>query len=157
MSRGILMSLLGQLKQTAQAAGRQEPGEVLDSIDIRFCSDGEVIIKEGSRETDIFKLVSTEQGLQVSRGGKEIGVILTPGEFFGEMASVLKQERSATITSRGESVVQVYSAEHIQDMIEEHPEVARRMIGTLAKRLSQAIRKITELQRELEANTRSGS
>jgi CRP-like cAMP-binding protein len=73
------------------------------------------------------------------------------------MASVLKQERSATITSRGESVVQVYSAEHIQDMIEEHPEVARRMIGTLAKRLSQAIRKITELQRELEANTRSGS
>ncbi len=157
MSRGILMSLLGQLKQTAQAAGREEPGEVLDSIDIRFCSDGEVIIKEGSRETDIFKLVSTEQGLQVSRGGKEIGVILNPGEFFGEMASVLNQERSATITSRGESVVQVYSAEHIQDMIEEHPEVARRMIGTLAKRLSQAIRKITKLQKELEANTRSGS
>ena len=69
------------------------------------------------------------------------------------MASVLKQKRSATIISKGSSVVQVYSADNIQDMIEEHPEIAKRIISTLAKRLSQASKKITTLQRELESST----
>jgi CRP-like cAMP-binding protein len=76
---------------------------------------------------------------------------MNPGEFFGEMASVLNQERSATITSKGNSAVQIYSAEHIEDMIEEHPEIAKKMISTLAKRLSQATKKIARLQKELES------
>ncbi len=158
MSRGILKSLLLQLAQTIQSAIRDEArGATAGSIDVRFFGDGEVIIKEGVKETDIFKLVSTEQGLVVSRGGREVGQILTPGEFFGEMASILNQERSATISSKGNSVVQVYSAEHIQDMIEEHPEIAKKMISALAQRLAQATEKITKLQEESEVCTRSES
>ena len=71
------------------------------------------------------------------------------------MASVLQQPRSATITSKGGSVVQVYSADNIQDMIEDHPEIAKKIISTLAKRLSQAIKKISKLQEELEGNPRT--
>jgi CRP-like cAMP-binding protein len=151
MGRGILLSLLGQLTQTIQSAVREEAGAKSENIDIRFYGDNEVIISEGVRETDIYKLVSTEQGLVVSKSGREIGRIMNPGEFFGEMASVLNQERSATITSKGNSAVQIYSAEHIEDMIEEHPEIAKKMISTLAKRLSQATKKIARLQKELES------
>lgn len=153
MNKGILASLLRQLAQTVQAAVREEAETKPENIDVRFYGDNEVIIREGASETDIFKLISTEEGLVVLKGGKEIGRITTPGEFFGEMASVLKQERSATIISKGSSVVQVYSADNIQDMIEEHPEIAKRIISTLAKRLSQASKKITTLQRELESST----
>jgi CRP-like cAMP-binding protein len=71
------------------------------------------------------------------------------------MASVLNKVRSATIISKGSSVVQVYSADNIQDMIEEHPEIAKRIIRTLAKRLSQATKEITRLKKELETNTRT--
>lgn len=155
MSRGILASLLGQLTQTIQAAASQESEVKPENIDIRFYGDNEVIIEEGAKETDIFKLISTEQGLLVSKGGKEVGRIISPGEFFGEMASVLQQERSATITSKGSSVVQVYSADNIQDMIEEHPEIAKRIISALAKRLSQATKKISRLQKELEGSPRT--
>ncbi len=157
MSRRILLSLLGQMTQTIQSAVREETAARPENIDIRFYGDNEVIIEEGARETDIFKLISTEQGLVVSKSGEEIGRIVNPGEFFGEMASILHQKRSATITSEGNSIVQVYSAEHIQDMIEEHPEVARRIISTLAKRLSEANKKIARLQKELEASTRAES
>jgi CRP-like cAMP-binding protein len=73
------------------------------------------------------------------------------------MASVLHNVRSATIISKGSSVVQVYSADNIQDMIEEHPEIAKRIIRTLAKRLSQATKEITRLKKELETNTRTDS
>lgn len=84
----------------------------------------------------------------VFKGGREVGRIKNPGEFFGEMASVLGKVRSATIISKGSSVIQAYSADNIQDMIEEHPEIAKRIIRTLAKRLSQATREITRLKKE---------
>jgi type IV pilus assembly protein PilB len=156
MSKGILLSILGQLTQTCHAAVR-EAAVKAENVDMRFYGEDEVIIEEGARETDIFKLVSTEQGLVVSKGGNEIGRIITPGEFFGEMASLLNQKRSATITSKGNSVVQVYSADNLQDMIEDHPELAKRIISTLARRLSQAIKKISGLQREREESTREES
>jgi CRP-like cAMP-binding protein len=73
------------------------------------------------------------------------------------MASVLNKVRSATIISKGNSVVQVYSADNIQDMIEEHPEIAKRIIRTLAKRLSQATKEIARLKKELEKNTGTDS
>lgn len=157
MSKGILLSILGQLTQTSQAAVREEGVVKAENVDMRFYGDNEVIIEEGARGTDIFKLISTEQGLLVSKSGKEIGRIVNPGEFFGEMASLLNQKRSATITSKGSSAVQVYSADNLQDMIEDHPELAKRIISTLAKRLSQAIKKISELQRELEESKREES
>jgi CRP-like cAMP-binding protein len=50
-------------------------------------------------------------------------------------------------------VVQVYSGDDIQDMIEEHPEIAKRIITTLAKRLSQATKKISKLQKQLEGSS----
>ena len=156
MSKGILLSILGQLTQTCQAAVR-EAAVKAENVDMRFYGDNEVIIEEGARETDIFKLISTEQGLVVSKSGNEIGRIITPGEFFGEMASLLNQKRSATITSKGSSVVQAYSADNLQDMIEDHPELAKRIIRTLGKRLAQAIKKISGLQKELEESTREES
>jgi CRP-like cAMP-binding protein len=156
MSKGILLSILGQLTQTCHAAVR-EAAVKAENVDMRFYGEDEVIIEEGARETDIFKLVSTEQGLVVSKGGNEIGRIITPGEFFGEMASLLNQKRSATITTKCNSVVQVYSADNLQDMIEDHPELAKRIISTLARRLSQAIKKISGLQRELQESTREES
>jgi CRP-like cAMP-binding protein len=157
MSKEILGSLLGQLGQTVKAAVREGSEAALDDVNIRFCEDGEVIIREGTRETDIFMLVSADRGLVVQKNGREMGRIQTPGEFFGEMASVLDQERTATITSEGKSVVQVYSAEHIQDMIEDHPEIAKKMIRSLAKRLSFAIKKIVRVQKELETHQRADS
>jgi CRP-like cAMP-binding protein len=157
MSKGILLSLLEQLTQTGHAAGQEEPGPEAVNIDVRFYGDNEVIIEEGATDTDIFKLISTEQGLVVSKDGREVGRIRNPGEFFGEMASVLNKARSATIISKGSSVVQVYTGDNIQDMIEEHPEIAKRIIRTLAKRLSQATREITRLKKELETNTRTDS
>jgi CRP-like cAMP-binding protein len=154
MSKGILLSILGQLTQTSQAAVGEEAVAKAENVDMRFYGDNQVIIEEGAKETDIFRLVSTEQGLVVSKSGKEIGRLKTPGEFFGELASLLNQERSATIISKGNSVVQVYSADNLQDMIEEHPELAKRIISTLAKRLSQATKRISRLQKELEDGKR---
>jgi CRP-like cAMP-binding protein len=73
------------------------------------------------------------------------------------MASVLNKVRSATIISKGNSVVQVYSADNIQDMIEEHPEIAQRIIRALANRLSEATKEISRLKKKLATNSGTDS
>jgi CRP-like cAMP-binding protein len=42
-------------------------------------------------------------------------------------------------------------------MIEEHPEIAQRIIRTLAERLSQATKEITRLKKEFATSTRTDS
>ena len=97
-----------------------------------------MIIEEGTIGTDIYRLVSSEEGLRVTKQGREIARISNPGEFFGEMASILRERRTATITSIGKSIVQVYSGEKIEELLEEHPDMAKKMIVILANRLKEA-------------------
>ena len=71
--------------------------------DIEHYDDGDVIIREGNKDSDFFKLV---QGtLIVAKQGRKIAEIAVPGEYFGEMAAVAGGPRSATIISKGRSIV----------------------------------------------------
>ncbi|RLF58749.1 MAG: type IV-A pilus assembly ATPase PilB, partial [Thermoplasmata archaeon] len=67
--------------------------------DIEKYEDGDVIIREGNRDRDFFKLV--HGALIVEKQGKKIAEIAEPGEYFGEMAAISGEVRSATIISKG--------------------------------------------------------
>lgn len=136
MAERIVASLLQQLEQTTQVA-RERLGRInAISVNMRFLEDGEVIIREGEAGSEIYKLVSTERGLRVTLGGQELGIITQPEFIFGEMGGILGVGRSATVTSLGRSVVQVYPREHLQEFIEENPAFARQLIEHLAARLA---------------------
>jgi len=143
MAERMLVSALKQLEQTTQIAEENLKNEAVADINMLFFKDGDVIIREGEEKTEIFKLVSTEGGLEVSKEGQKIAVIREPEEIFGEMSGILKQPRSATIKSIGRSVVQVYPRDDIEGLVEENPSVARRIIETLASRLAEANRLLT--------------
>ncbi|HDM78085.1 MAG TPA: cyclic nucleotide-binding domain-containing protein [Deltaproteobacteria bacterium] len=149
MAERIVLSILKQLEVTTEVAAGEEPEISIEPPKLKFYEDGDVIIQEGTVETDIYRLVSTEGGLRVTKKGKEIARITEPGEFFGEMASILKERRTATITSIGKSIVQVYSGESIEELLEEHPDMAKKMIITLANRLAEANLKIVETESEV--------
>lgn len=138
MAERIIVSVLKQLEVTTDIAAGEEPKVSIEDPKLKFVENDEVIIEEGTIDTDIYRLVSSEEGLRVTKQGREIARINNPGEFFGEMASILKEQRTATITSIGKSIVQVYSGENIEELLEEHPEMAKKMIFTLANRLKEA-------------------
>ena len=104
--------------------------------------DGEVIIEEGSMGTDIYRLVSTQHGLRVSIKGKDISSITRPGEYFGEMSVILNEKRSATISSVGRSVVQIFSGDNLEMILENYPQLSKIIIDALAKRLFDLTKKI---------------
>jgi CRP-like cAMP-binding protein len=144
----IINSLLAQLAQTTQVAQENMPSGGMVDFRERIYQEGEVIIEEGSPGKDIYLLVGSERGLSISIAGKEVGMITRPGEYFGEMSSLLNQERTATVTSLGRSVVQVFPGGNLEATLCANPQLSKKIIDTLALRLVEASKRITELQQE---------
>ena len=138
LTEKILQSVMTQLEQTTQVAEEYIPLEnVVDITELIFHA-GDIIIKEGDAEFDIYQLLESDQGLLVTKGGKEVGRISRPGEYFGELSPILKQPRTATVTSLGRSVVKVFSGDNLENILLAYPHLAKVIIDTLAKRLTAA-------------------
>jgi CRP-like cAMP-binding protein len=145
MTQSILTSTLDQLVRTTETLVQEAATFPLDEVPVEFYSDGAVVVAEGTAETDLFRLVSSEGGLKVSKAGAEVARIEKPGEFFGEMAGLLNVPRQATVTSIGESVVERYGFDDFEVIIRDYPEVALQIMKTLVRRLLQLTKKYTEI------------
>jgi CRP-like cAMP-binding protein len=99
-----------------------------------------MIIEEGTSGIEIYKLFQTEGGLEVLKKGVRIGVITKPGEYFGEMSFILNEPRTATIRSMGKSIIEVIPVQEggLERILNDNPEIANKIITTLAQRLKQA-------------------
>ena len=102
--------------------------------DVETYEDREVIIREGNRDNDFYKLV--RGAVYVVKGGKKIAEITEPGEYFGEMAAITGEVRSASILSKGRSVIKRFPGDKLMDVIEKYPEVAKYLFTVLANRLN---------------------
>jgi CRP-like cAMP-binding protein len=136
----IMRSAFMQLEQTTSIAEANIPFTETINLDIREYKDGEVIIEEGADGTEIFKLYQSEGGLEVLKRGVRIGLISKPGEYFGEMSFILNEPRTATIRSIGTSLVEVIPVAEggLERILNDNPEIANRIITTLATRLKEA-------------------
>ena len=137
LTEKILQSVMTQLEQTTQIAEEHIPRENVVDITITelVFHAGDVIIEEGTNSCDIYQLLDSEKGLLVTKDGTEVGKISKPGEYFGELSAILKQQRTATVRSLGRSVVKVFSGDNLEVILTTYPHLAKVIIDTLAKRL----------------------
>src|SRR5712691_2735997 len=63
---------------------------------------------------------------------------LGPGDYFGEMALLDQQGRSADITARTDLVLAAIPEWEFREFLGSHPEVAYRLLQTLSRRLREA-------------------
>jgi len=140
LAEQIFSSVMGQLEQTTGRAEEHIPFEYNSNIQEQVFHDEEIIITENTEGRKIFRLIEAQHGLRVTFNGQEIATITRLGEFFGEMAPILHQPRSATVTSIGRSRVQVFELEDIEDVLRQYPDLAIDIINTLSKRLLEADR-----------------
>ncbi len=132
MIQNVLVSILHQLTQTTFYL--LDPPDPFQADEERICffKDKEVILDETAAGTDFYRLISTEGGLRVTLGGREITRIHKPGEFFGFPTSSAR----TGISSIGESVVEKYGAGDLDIIIRDYPETARQIMGSLIERVS---------------------
>ena len=123
----------------------------------RFAKDfprGTVLFREGELGSTMFVIQSGE--VEISRVLYEesrVLAVLSPGEFFGEMAIINQRPRSATAVTRTDSRLLVIDSNVFESMVRNKTEIAVRMIQSLAGRLESANRQL-ELLLLKDANHR---
>ncbi len=114
--------------------------------DVERYEDKDVIIREGNKDVDFFKLI--QGALFVVKGGKKIAEIVQPGEYFGEMSAITGKPRSASIISRGKSIIKRFPGDKIYELIEKHPDVSKHLFEIIASRLNRADKIMVKLINE---------
>ena len=122
-----------------------------------YYEDQDVIIHEGNKDTDFYRLV---QGALIEmKDGRKIGTIQEPGEFFGEMAALIDEPRITTIISRGRSVIERFPGDKLPEIVEKYPGISKNLLVTVAGRLKQAKKTIIQLinkNKKMQSNAGAG-
>ena len=138
-------SLSKQLSTCWQKLGQSNTSNIpYFSGEIKTYEADDLVIREGDHSTEMYRIISTDDGLEVSQNKQVLTVLKQPGEFFGEMASIMQEPRTATIRSLGNSVLEVYPAEVIKEVMTDYPDFALRLITTLSKRLAETSKRLSQ-------------
>lgn len=108
----------------------------------RFARDfpaGSVLFEEGQPGDYMYVVQSGEVEIRRQVGETErVLAVLAPGEFFGEMAILNGRPRSATAVVRTAGRLLVIEGKTFEAMLRARPEIAMRIIKSLATRLESA-------------------
>ncbi|MEW6216309.1 MAG: cyclic nucleotide-binding domain-containing protein [Candidatus Bipolaricaulota bacterium] len=103
---------------------------------------GTPIVKEGDRSKVGFFLILEGQ-VEVRRGTKVVSR-LGSGQFFGEMAVLDGQPRSADVVAVTPTKCLVLASWDIKGLITTYPDIAHEIIGELTRRLRQTSMALSE-------------
>jgi CRP/FNR family cyclic AMP-dependent transcriptional regulator len=116
LSEGDLNKLSKQMREVRHQQGAEIIVHGKDGV-------GFLVIVEGEAE------VTTGDGRHRKLG---------PGDYFGEMALLDQQGRSADITARTDLILAAVPEWGFKQFLGEHPEITYRLLQTLSRRLREA-------------------
>ncbi len=106
-----------------------------DNVEKEF-QDGEVIVREGGQESEMFIIQDGSVRVSKSIAGREIELaVLGRGDFFGEMSLLESLPRSATVRALGSTRVQVIQPGGLMLKFRRDPSFAFEMLQHLSGRL----------------------
>lgn len=115
------------------------------SEELKF-GDGDVICREGEETDVLYYIVSGT--LFVYAKGKLVSTLTPDDMFMGEMSFLLSNRRSATVTSKGSSVLIKISKQDFVNLIKENPHYGIFLARLLAQRLARLNARTARLNTE---------
>lgn len=105
----------------------------------RHYKDGETIVQQGEGGIGLYVIQSGEVEVTQKQGATEARIrTMGPGESFGEIALLTDQPRTATVRALQPTACWVMSAWEFRSALQESPEMAVRLLKTVAQRLIEA-------------------
>jgi CRP/FNR family cyclic AMP-dependent transcriptional regulator len=106
-----------------------------------------VVLTEGEMGDALYMVESGRVKVFIGdEDGREIILkIMGPGHFFGEMAMIDQQPRSASVTTLDSSTFLILSHQAFEQCVERAPRIANMVLRVLAQRVREADRKIGTL------------
>jgi hypothetical protein len=121
------------------------PGIFVAAPEVRF-EDGQYVCSEGEESDNLYYIVS---GLfYVYSKGKLVSALTPDDIFMGEMSFLLSNRRSATIVSKGKSVLIKISKQDFVNLIKENPHYGIFLARLLAQRLARLNLRMSRLNTE---------
>lgn len=100
------------------------------------------IIREGTSGRAFYVL---EKGaVEVIKDGVVLNTLMYPGTIFGEVSAILAEPRSATVKARTQTTVTKYESIDLPGLVQEYPDMAAKIMVTLAKRVKYTTQKLTD-------------
>ena len=97
---------------------------------------GHTLMKEDQRVAySFFALI---EGAAEVRRGRRVVARLGPGDFFGELALILRRPRTATVTLKAPSRLLAISAHNFKPLLIGAPEMQFKLLEALAERVATA-------------------
>jgi CRP-like cAMP-binding protein len=106
-------------------------------IRIRHFNKREVVLhKGGSADALLFLLSGLLQVVDITEDGRAVGLrMLTPGDFFGEIALINESTRSASVVATSDVLVAFLPAATALHLFTHSPSVAQQMLRYLAQKI----------------------
>jgi CRP/FNR family cyclic AMP-dependent transcriptional regulator len=108
----------------------RELAMLADEIDLR---DGKELTRQGAAGREFFVLL--EGTADVRKNGRKINT-LGPGDFFGEIALVSREPRTATVTATSPVRTLVITDRSFRRLLDDSPQVKTKVMEAMAKRLA---------------------
>lgn len=103
----------------------------------RTFAKGDVLFRRGERASEMY--VVHEGSVRIVRSPDQRTIaVLRPGDVFGELSMLNGRPRSADAVAEEDGSCIAITQEQLEDMILARPEIARRLLSTLASRLQSA-------------------
>jgi len=120
------------------ALSREDVAKVLGKLEEIVYSAGETVVRQGEQGDSFYLIQSGAVQVVVDSGAgnSEVIAILGPRDWFGEMALLSGEPRSATIQTVKETRLWRLRREEWDELIEKHPTWLLQFCTTLSKRLS---------------------
>ena len=116
-------------------AGEME--KVKAELRIRRYARREVVLQKGGGGDSLLFLLSGQmQVIDVTEDGREIGLrMLSPGDFFGELALINNSTRTASVVALSEALVAFLPSATALHLFTHSPSVASQMLRNLAQKV----------------------
>lgn len=107
---------------------------------------GEAVIEEGVVDFHLYILQSGT--VAVRKAGTTVARIDEKGTFIGEISAILDLPRTCTVVAETECDI-LKLAQSIDDLIEKNPQITKRLLQELARRVTQMTDELIEAQHTL--------
>jgi anti-sigma regulatory factor (Ser/Thr protein kinase) len=119
------------------------PSIFMDHEEMEF-GDGDIVFREGESSDNLYYIVSGS--LEIVRDDKMVSLLTPDDLFLGEMSFLLANKRSATVVSRGKTILVPVSKHSFVNIIKEQPHYGIFLARLLAHRLERMNSAMVEIQ-----------
>ncbi len=120
---------------------KKDLSDIVESASTRMFEPGETIVKEGD-DGVCFYLI-WDGNVQVRGKGKDLAK-LGRGEFFGEMALLNKQPRTASVIAIDKTTCLLVTRWSFKSILSAHPKIALSVLEELSKRVTSSNKAFSE-------------